>query len=134
MAIDINVKKVKRISLITIITLVVLALASLLIYANFTYSEGARNGTVVKLSKKGVMFKTWEGQLNLGAFMPGNNNSTPTNVWEFSVPKGNKDVLDKIDKSIEKGKRVKLHYKEKLITLPWRGDTKYMIYKVDVLE
>jgi len=136
MAIDINLKKVKRGALITIITLTVIAIASLLIYANFTYSEGARNGTVVKLSKKGVMFKTWEGQLNVGAFIPGDsdNASAPSNVWAFSVPSSNSDVLSQIDKSIEVGKRVKLHYKEKLISLPWRGDTKYLIYDVEILE
>ena len=129
---EIKLQKVKRGALVTIIGITVLALASFLIYANFTFSEGSRNGTVIKLSKKGVMFKTYEGQLNVGAYVK-EGNSAPTTIWEFSVPKSNQQVLDDINEAIDKGRRVKLHYKEKLMTLPWRGDTKYLIYKVDIL-
>jgi hypothetical protein len=33
---------------------------------NIEYSEGSRSGVVQKLSRKGVIWKTWEGELNLG--------------------------------------------------------------------
>ena len=88
---------------------------------------------VIKISSKGMMFKTWEGQLNLGAYT-NEGEGAPTTIWEFSVPSSNDQVLEDINTSIDNGKRVKLHYKEKLMTLPWRGDTKYLIYKVDILE
>ena len=129
---EVKLKKVKRGALLTIVGIVIVALASFLIYANFTFSEGSRNGTVIKLSKKGVMFKTFEGQLNVGAYVK-EGNGAPTTIWEFSVPKSNQQVLDDINQAIDNGRRVKLHYKEKLMTLPWRGDTKYLIYKVDIL-
>jgi uncharacterized protein YxeA len=133
MSVQINKQKVKRGALITIGSILVLVIAGLLIYTNFTYSKGYRNGTVVKISEKGVMFKTWEGQLNIGAYTNAGEGA-PTTIWEFSVPGSNEKVLEDINASIDNGKRVKLHYKEKLVTLPWRGDTKYLIYKVDILE
>jgi hypothetical protein len=32
----------------------------------FDYSDGSRVGVVTKLSRKGLICKTWEGQMNLG--------------------------------------------------------------------
>jgi hypothetical protein len=131
---DINVAKIKKGALFTLVGIALVAILSLTIYSNFTYSEGTRNGTVIKLSKKGVMFKTYEGQLNVGAYVKDGTNNMPTSIWEFSVPKSNQEVLDGINEAIDKGKRVKLHYKEKLNTLPWRGDTNYLIYKVEIIN
>ena len=133
MSVQINKQKVKRGVLITIGSVFVLVIAGFLMYANFTYSKGYRNGTVIKISSKGMMFKTWEGQLNIGAYT-NEGSGAPTTIWEFSVPGSSDKVLEDINSSIDQGKRVKLHYKEKLMTLPWRGDTKYLIYKVDILE
>lgn len=39
------------------------------IYVNF--SEGKRAGELIKMSRKGVIFKTYEGQLNTGGFSEG---------------------------------------------------------------
>ena len=123
----------KRIG-ITALIVVALVIGGYIMYANFTYSKGYRNGTVIKVSKKGVMFKTWEGQLNLGAYQPGERGKAPTTIWNFSVPKSNDGVLDEINDAITRRKSVNLHYKQKLVTLPWRGDTEYMVYKIDILE
>lgn len=133
MSVQINKQKIKRGALITVGSILVLVIAGLLIYTNFTYSKGYRNGTVVKISDKGMMFKTWEGQLNIGAYT-NEDGGAPSTIWEFSVPGSNEQVLQDINTAIDNGKRVKLHYKEKLVTLPWRGDTKYLIYKVDILQ
>ena len=96
-----------------------------LIYANINFSEGDRVGKVVKVSKKGVMFKTWEGELNFG---------DNKELWEFSIKKSQEQVRVNIEESVENNKRVRLHYKEKYITFPWRGDTKYLVYKVEILD
>lgn len=135
MALNFNfdASKLRRGFLLTIATVLLLAVGSLAIYTNYTYSEGTRNGTVIKLSKKGMFFKTWEGQLNIGAYTR-EDNQAPSTVWSFSVPSSNQQVRDDINAAIDAGKRVKLHYKEKLITLPWRGDTKYLIHKVEILQ
>ena len=38
---------------------------TLFIY-NFTLSDGVRSGVLSKFSNKGILFKTWEGELNEG--------------------------------------------------------------------
>jgi uncharacterized protein YxeA len=104
---------------------VILTISGFLIYANMNFSEGNRVGNVVKISEKGVLFKTWEGQLSYG---------DNKEMWDFSIPKSQEQVRLNIDDANENNKRVKLYYKEKYITFPWRGDTKYLVYKVEILK
>lgn len=120
----------KRIALI--LAVIVVTALSILIFAN--YSDGVRVGVPIKVSKRGVLVKTWEGQLNTGGFGSGTDGVGPT-VWEFSVKPGDADmVLKKLDTAIENGHRVKLFYKEKYIKLFWLGDTEYFVYDVQELN
>lgn len=117
-----------------ILALIVLALVgSVFYYFNGTYSDGFRAGTVVKLSRKGYVFKTYEGQLNLGMVINQDQNSQASvnNVWEFSVPNKDTAVINTLENALTSGERVRLHYKEKYRTLPWNGETRYFIYKVE---
>jgi hypothetical protein len=100
-------------------------------YAN--YSSGFRVGVPMKVSKKGIIMKTHEGQLNVGGFGAGTDGNMTT-LWQFSVPSSADTVLPKLDRAIEQGKRVKLFYQEKFIKLPWRGETKYMVYDVQEVK
>ncbi len=92
----------------------------------FTYSEGNRAGRLIKFSHKGYIFKTYEGELNLGGINTVNGGVLINNIWLFSV--ANASVADTLSRL--EGKDISLHYKEKLATLPWRGDTKYIVDKV----
>ncbi len=70
--------------------------------------------------------------MNLGMILSDEPGGTAvSNIWFFSVSGSEKEAIEKLENAMLTGKRVKLHYKEKFMTLPWRGDTKYMVYKVD---
>jgi len=97
------------------------------------YSDGTRAGIPMKLSKKGVLFKTYEAQLNVGGITNSKEGAIPT-VWDFSIPKSADSVITKLDDAIDQGKRVKIFYNEKYIKFFWRGDTEYYAYDVDVIE
>jgi hypothetical protein len=115
--------------------IVLLALAGLAFYLFGNYSDGYRAGTVIKLSKRGLMMKTYEGQLNLGMGIHDQNTSVAvSNVWDFSVRASDTLALARLDTALMSGKRAKLHYREKFVQVPWRGDTKYQVYKVDLTE
>ena len=92
----------------------------------YTYSDGNRAGRLIKFSHKGYVFKTFEGELNLGGINTTNGGILINNMWQFSV--GDKSVADSLSKL--EGKDVTLHYKEKLTVLPWRGDSKYIVDKI----
>lgn len=94
---------------------------------SFTYSEGNRAGRLIKFSKQGFMFKTYEGEMNLGGVTNAANNSMMMNyMWDFSVT--DEKVADTLLKL--EGKDISVHYKQKIGKLPWRGDTKYIVDKV----
>jgi hypothetical protein len=95
----------------------------------YTYSDGARSGMLQKLSHKGNLFKTYEGELVLSSVASSNNVALASEKFYFSIAD---DSIAK--KMLEyEGKRVKLQYKEKKGTLPWRGDSRYIVDGV-VLE
>ncbi|MEO8961793.1 MAG: hypothetical protein ABI325_07925 [Ginsengibacter sp.] len=94
---------------------------------SFTYSEGNRAGRLIKFSKQGFMFKTYEGEMNLGGVSNATNGNLMMNyMWDFSVTdQAVADTLLKLE-----GKDISVHYKEKMAKLAWRGDTKYIVDKV----
>lgn len=96
------------------------------------YSEGKRGGFVVKLSKKGYVFKTYEGVLNVGGLYEGGGTLNATQ-WEFSVDGSDKEPIAKIEEAIKTGSRVSLTYEEKFFVLPWVGDTKNLVTNVEIL-
>jgi hypothetical protein len=93
---------------------------------SWSYSEGERAGWVQKFSDKGWLCKTWEGEMAMVS-MPG----TMSEKFAFTVL--DDAVADQVNKVM--GKRVSLHYEEK-VGLPTScfGETRYYVKKVSVVE
>ena len=121
----------KRKLILGSLTILVLALAVSSFFVFGTYSEGYRAGTIMKLSTKGYIFKTLEGQLNMGGMAGSDGGDVATTTWAFSVDKGNEQVVSTMENAVDNGARVKLFYKEKYFQFDWRGETKYFVYKVE---
>ncbi|HBK72235.1 MAG TPA: 6-phosphogluconate dehydrogenase [Flavobacteriaceae bacterium] len=85
------------------------------------YSEGFRSGELIKISNKGVVFKTWEGEISQGV--------SESQRFFFSVEDDEEKVITLL-KDLQ-GKNVKLTYIERFSTFPWLGDTKYFITQVE---
>lgn len=97
------------------------------VYAGYVYSEGSRSGELIKISKKGFPFKTYEGQLKLGGIdMQNAQNGTISDTWEFSVR--DQDIVEELEKL--QGQEVMLEYEQIMQPLPWQGDTRYFIIDV----
>ena len=91
----------------------------------FSYSEGERVGFVQKLSKKGWICRTWEGELAMSP-VPG----AAPQIFAFTVP--DEAVATRITAS--EGKRVSLKYEEKKgIPTSCFGETSYFVRDVRVL-
>lgn len=95
------------------------------------YDEGVRAGNVLRISKKGMLFKTYEGQLNLQTFGALKGTNPIMESFDFSVESGNDEVITDLQKVALTGERVNLHYIKRYKIFPWRGDTKYFITKVE---
>lgn len=103
---------------IGIIVLAITCYFTFLYYA--TYSEGVRSGQLIKFSHKGIIFKTWEGELSQGI--------SGAQIFSFSVLDIDTKAIADL-KELE-GQYVKLNYIERYKTFPWWGDTKYFITEV----
>ncbi|WP_353722563.1 hypothetical protein [Dyadobacter sp. 676] len=105
----------------------------ILYYITFGYySEGKRGGYVTRLSNRGYLFKTYEGELRMGGLFEGDGTMN-SSQWVFSVSGKNKDAISKLEEAIKNGHRVSLTYEEKFFKLPWNGDTKFFVTDVEVL-
>lgn len=95
------------------------------------YSEGSRAGTINKFSKKGFVFKTYEGEIWLGNTI-GDKGAVIQNIFRFSLPENSdKDLIKKIEDANTNGGRVKLTYSQWLIS-PYRfGDSGYSVKSID---
>ena len=92
----------------------------------WSYSTGERVGWVQKLSKKGWICKTWEGELTMIS-MPG---AVPE---KFPFTVRDDAVAEQINRLM--GKRVALHYEEK-VGLPTScfGDTRYYVTRTTEVQ
>jgi hypothetical protein len=117
------------------IIIVILAVVVVFSYSYWgTYSEGIRSGMVVKISKKGWVFKTYEGQLNLQTFGANKSPNFVSESFEFSVESDMTDVIKTLEEASLSGERVSLKYKERLAKFFWRGETKYFVTEVERLN
>jgi hypothetical protein len=93
----------------------------------FTYSDGFRSGLLQKVSHKGNIFKTYEGELVQRSVVSTGGVGIASEKFFFSVEE------DSVAKKIQnfEGRNVKLHYKQKNGALPWRGDSEYIVDGVE---
>lgn len=86
---------------------------------HWVYSSGERAGWVQKLSRKGWVCKTWEGELAMVA-MPG---ATPEKFY-FTVKSD--EIAERINQAM--GRRVALHYEQHIgIPSSCFGESEYWV-------
>jgi hypothetical protein len=110
--------------LVTLVVLALLVAAYFWLALKWSYSSGERAGWVQKFSHKGWVCKTWEGELALVS-LPG----SMVEKFYFTVH----DDATAREISAATGKRVTLHYEEK-VGLPTTcfGDTRHFVTKVTI--
>lgn len=97
------------------------------------YSNGERVGMITQFSRTGLIFKTWEGHLNMT--QTGMNTSQ---AFNFSIDKGNErsELIAQIDSAATYGWLVKLRYHQ-VAGKNWfhnRGETDFFINECEVLD
>ena len=125
-----GLRKGLRRFVVGLLVLVIVGVAGFLWVANWTYSDGTRAGYLVKVTRKGVVFKTYEGQLNLGGFQGADDQGLVGNTWEFSVK--DEDVYRKLQG--HEGQKVKLAYEQQYRAMPWQGKTNYFVTAIERIE
>ena len=109
------------------ITLIVAGFAAYIwIALHWNYAEGERAGFMQKLSRKGWLCKTWEGELSLVA-LPG----AAPEKFNFSVR--DEAIAQQINAQV--GQRIALTYEQhKGLPTSCFGDTEYFVTAVRVIR
>ncbi len=81
------------------------------------YSDGYREGVLQKFSRKGNLFKTYEGEIIQMGFGQRGGNFNAQYYYFSVVDEQLADTLERVT-----GKIVKLHYTQYRRSLPWRGE------------
>ena len=89
----------------------------------FVYSEGVNEGDINYFQREGFIFKTYEGKMILRGFKAPRGGNLQSNEFKFSVKDSH--VADQLEAGSNLG--VKLHWKRYLGTLPWRGNSQYIV-------
>lgn len=125
-----TVKWVKRI----IIIVLLLGLGVLAFAYWGVYEKGSMAGKVLRITEKGMLFKTHEGKISLESFGALKGVSPVAETFDFSVESDKTDVIQQLQEVALSGERVNLHFVRRYIRFPWRGDTKYFVEKVERAE
>lgn len=98
----------------------------------FVYAEGVNEGDINYFQREGYIFKTYEGKMIQTGLksVKGGQGSIQSNEFKFSVEK--ESVARQLNEGTNTG--VKLHWKRYLGTLPWRGNSPYIVDSVYVAK
>jgi len=115
-----------------VITLLFIVLGFTIYYfiCGMSYSEGTRSGVLTKVSKKGFVFKTFEGELNIGGINQGDGTIMPNTVFKFSVY--DEKTYRKLD-SLQ-GRKIVVTYNQVLKNFFWQGESDYFIHDVRTMN
>ena len=90
------------------IVIVILGLAAFCYFRfYYVFSEGVKTGELNQISRKGYVFKTYEGVMILTGYGSGNKNAQGVQSKEFTFSVSDKEVADKLMNMT--GERVTLH-------------------------
>ena len=96
-----------------------------------TFEKGIYAGKVLRISERGLIFKTYEGQLSAESFGSLKGASPIAEVRDFSVASDQTEVIKQLEEVALSGERVNLHFRKRFITFPWRGETNCFIESVE---
>ena len=122
--------KKKRIA-VFLASAILLLLIILFVHIRYfkVYQENTTKGRVADIALRGTVFKTYEGtimQYDIKA-----QNMYETKEFNFSLTEDS--IYNKLVELKQSPVPVMLKYKEYRTSVPWRGDTKYLVYDIDTV-
>ena len=96
----------------------------------YVFGEGVKTGYLNYVVKKGNVFKTYEGKLIQEGFGGTRTGGFSSYEFEFSVE--DTKIFEQLQ--LNSGKMFDLHYKEYHNTLPWRGNSVYVVDSIITMK
>lgn len=121
--------KFKKFAYVTLFILVLVGVGYYFV-CGMTYSDGTRSGVLTKVTRKGYVFKTYEGEINIGGINQGEGTIIPLTIFRFSTTK--KQIYDSLE--VYQGRKVVLKYRQVIKNLVWQGETDYFVEHVSLVK
>lgn len=121
----------KKRMLLALGTLVVILLLVFIIRDQFfsVYQEKDVKGRIMDIALRGTIFNTYEAQmLCYDVVAPGNVLKS-----EFNFSVSNDSIVKKLGELKQTPLAVQVHFKEYKHSVPWRGETKYVVTAIDTV-
>lgn len=93
-------------------------------------SEGIRTGIPVKLSYKGWIWRTWEGEMSIKGTQEDVKGGVLPYIWRYSICDRDENKIKQITEAIEKQKEIVAKYRSPFIFWKWNQKTKYCIEEI----
>lgn len=124
----------KKAKVIAIASLTVVLALTLFVYFHFffVYSSGVNAGDLNYFQRQGVVFKTYEGKMIQSGFKATGNTTGALRSNEFKFSVTDKTVAEQLMRC--SGKHVELKWNRYMGTLPWRGQSQYVVSEVLSVE
>ena len=120
----------RKAKIITIISLIAVLALTLFIFFRFcfVYSSGVNAGDINYFQQEGVVFKTYEGKMIQSGFKAASANTAGLRSNEFKFSVTDEKIAERLMRA--SGKHVELRWKRHLGTLPWRGNSQYIVTEI----
>lgn len=124
----------RKAKIITISTSIIVLALGLFIFFRFffVYSTGVNAGDINYFQKEGLLFKTYEGKMIQSGFRSAKVNSTSIQSNEFKFSVTDEKIAERLMRA--SGKHVELRWKRHLGTLPWRGNSQFVVTEILSIE
>ncbi|MBN9231392.1 MAG: hypothetical protein BGO90_03910 [Legionella sp. 40-6] len=97
----------------------------------WTTQKGQKSGIIVKVAKEGKFWGTYEGEMILGGLE--NASGVSGRAFHFTLGQFKSDLVNKADYAMQNNKHVVLSYHCDAYTMPWSGETKCFVKKIEIL-
>ncbi|MBS1949535.1 MAG: hypothetical protein OJF59_001431 [Cytophagales bacterium] len=124
-------RTIKKIFKWLLLIVIVVGIAVFAFYYWGVYEQGIMAGKVLRITQKGILFKTYEGKLSLETFGALKGTSPIAETFDFSVESDQTEVIKELEQVALSGERVNLKFVKRYTIFPWRGDTRYFIEGIE---
>ena len=120
--------------IITIASIIIVVVLAVFLYFRFffVYSSGVNTGDLNYFQHEGVIFKTYEGKIIQSGFKSASRSTEGLHSNELKFSVTDQSVADTLMRA--SGHRVELRWKRYMGTLPWRGNSQYVVSEVLSIE
>jgi hypothetical protein len=118
---------------ISMFSAIVLGGLYLIFFMSTASVQGEVTGQITHFSKRGVLFKTFEGKLKTETDLKINGEKLPAgSTWHFTIGKDDPQLIQQM-KDAGVGARVKITFQEKYFRFFWQADSRNVVEAIEKL-